>query len=610
MARSLDAAKPTITILAGMVLLGVVLSLARSVLIPIALAILLSFTLTPAVIALQRYRLSRTVAVLVVMGASVLLISSILSGISMQLHTLAIKLPEQKDNIIRKFREIQGEGPGVFETLAKFFEDLGKGISAKNELEKGVKAEPIAVKITDPGKNPLATVSSNAASVIGFVGTVGLIIALTMAMLLKREDLRNRLIRLAGHGELTSTTRAIDEATRRISRYLLIQLSVNAAFGFIYGCGLFVIGVPYALLWGFVAFLIRFVPFIGTWLAGFLPLIFSFADSQTWGQPIAVMTFTVLLGILVNNVIEPLLISRSTGVSPVGIVIAAAIWTWFWGPIGLVLSTPLTVCLAVLGRFVPALSFFDVVFGTDPALDPQEGYYQRLLARDESEAGDILETYLKEHSHAELCDHLLIPALVRAKEDYNLGHLSEDDIAYITSATTELLDDLGLQATQEPTGATGVPALLVIGCPAKDQIDELALHLFEQLMTQTGQTMTVSTKTVASELIEMIQKEKPAAAIIGAVHPGGLAKIRYLIKRLHGAFPQLQIEVGYWGLPMTDTKLPQQLKALGAAEITTTMADSCRQMESYLRMLPHMKHQELEAALAPASESADSLAIK
>jgi len=610
MARSLDAAKPSITILAGVALLGVVLSLARIVLIPIALSILLTFTLSPAVLALQRRKISRTIAVLLVMGTSIFLISSVLSALSWQLYTLASNLPDHKENIIRKIRQAQGDGPGILERLARLMEDVTAGVKSPDErvdnsIPVPIKEQPKNSK--EQPKNSLVALRETAGSVVGMVGTVGLIIAMTMAMLFKREDLRNRLIRLAGHGELTSTTRAIDEATRRISRYLLIQLSVNASFGFIYGVGLFFIGVPYALLWGFLAFLVRFIPFIGTWLAGLLPLVFSFATSETWFQPIAVVVFTLTLGILVNNVVEPLLVSRSTGVSPVGLVIAAAFWTWLWGPIGLVLSTPITVCLAVLGRFVPSLQFLDILFGTDPALDPQEGYYQRLLARDEVEAGEILDTFLEENGRAELCDRLLLPTLVRAKEDMNLGNLTAEDLTYIVSATKELLSDVGVDAELESAGATQTPTHLIIGCPAKDRVDELGLHLFQQLFAATLQVRIVSVKMVAGELIELIRTEKPAAALVSAIHPGGLAKIRYLIKRLRGSFPELQIDVGYWGLPLSETKLPLQLKKLGASQVATSMNESVEQMESFLRAYPHVKQQVVDTKAAANADEASRL---
>ncbi|MFO0965775.1 MAG: AI-2E family transporter [Gemmataceae bacterium] len=578
MTRPFDAARPSITLLAGLLALGVILSLARAILIPIALAILLAFTLSPAVVALQRRGVWRTPAVLLVAGAALVLVGGAVVALSFQLHTLAGNLPEHKENILRKLRELFGHGPGVLERLSHLFEEISAGIQPPT-------AAAIPVTVTASHKSALEALRETTGSLVGWVGSVSLVIGLTLAMLFKREDLRNRLIRLAGHGELTSTTRALDEATRRISGYLQIQLAVNASFGFVFGLGMAILGVPYPLLWGFLAFVVRFVPLIGTWLAALFPLVISFATSAAWFQPLAVVAFALILGLLVNNIVEPLLISRSTGVSPVGLVVAAAFWTWLWGITGLVLSTPITVCLAVLGRFVPPLEFLDVLFGTDPALDPRDGYYQRLLAHDEVEAGEILAAYLKEHSPAELCDLVLLPALVRAKEEANLGRLSAEELNHILAATAELTDDL--DGRREEARSSGNPACTVIGYPAKDAVDEMGLALFQKVW-DGAPLQALSIKNVAAELIEAVRHENSTAVLIAALHPGGLAKIRYLAKRLRAAFPRLRLHVGYWGLPLTDSKLQQQLAALGVDEVATTMSEALRQLDAFVRVAPHL----------------------
>ena len=261
MTRPFDAARPSITLLAGLLALGVILSLARAILIPIALAILLAFTLSPAVVALQRRGVWRTPAVLLVAGAALVLVGGAVVALSFQLHTLAGNLPEHKENILRKLRELFGHGPGVLERLSHLFEEISAGIQPPT-------AAAIPVTVTASHKSALEALRETTGSLVGWVGSVSLVIGLTLAMLFKREDLRNRLIRLAGHGELTSTTRALDEATRRISGYLQIQLAVNASFGFVFGLGMAILGVPYPLLWGFLAFVVRFVPF--SVVAGFL----------------------------------------------------------------------------------------------------------------------------------------------------------------------------------------------------------------------------------------------------------------------------------------------------------------------------------------------------
>jgi hypothetical protein len=246
---------------------------------------------------------------------------------------------------------------------------------------------------------------------------------------------------------------------------------------------------------------------------------------------------------------------------------------------------------------VAPLQFFDIVFGTDPALDPQEGYYQRLLARDEVEAGEILDAYLEEHTFSELCDLVLLPALVRAKEDQHLGRLSDDDVSYIVVATTELVEDIEAPAADKPEEP--MPPLLVLACPAKDQLDQLALSLLHKTPTPGGKIRVLDSRLVAAEVIDLVRRESPAAFLVAAVHPGGLAKIRYLVKRLRAAFPALHIQAGYWGVPQTDTKLPQQLKTLGASEVSASMSETVRQLEGFLRVAPHLKATAQTSDTAP-----------
>jgi predicted PurR-regulated permease PerM len=583
--KTLEAARPSITVLAGIVLLAAILSLARAVLIPIALAILLTFILTPFVVALQRRRVSRTVAVLSVMLAALGAIGGGIYAISVQLHDLAVDLPAHKDNLKAKVQELKGGTAGPLTRSLRMVEEVTE------EVVPGPSGSPFVTIAVKQEKTGLEVLSGAAMPLIGIIGSVGLVIALTLSMLFKREDLRNRLIRLAGHGRLAHTTRAMDEATRLMSRYLVLQLFVNAGFGLVFGLGMAALGVPYAVLWGFLAMIVRFIPYIGTWMAAVLPLFVSFAVSTGWLQPLGVIVFTVVVGLLVNNLIEPLLISRTTRVSPVALVIAAAFWTWLWGPIGLVLSTPMTVCLGVLGRYVPPLSFLDVLFGTDPALDPRYGYYQRLLARDEVEAAQVVEAYLQGHTLEELHDQVLLPVLVRVKEDLSHGHLHPDDVNYLIEATDDILEDVGLKG--EPAaplaGPEGNrPQALVVASPAKDRLDELALHLFRQLLGPRCRVEVLGLQVLLSEMLEHVRRERPEAVVLAAVHPGGLAKIRYLCKRLRQAFPHLPILVGYWGLPVDDLKLGQQLQDVGASSVAVTISESCLQLESVLKIAPHL----------------------
>ncbi len=295
---------------------------------------------------------------------------------------------------------------------------------------------------------------SMAGTVLEPVASAGLILILLTFMLIKREDLRNRVIGLLGHSRLTGTTRIIVESADRISRLLLMQLVVNSGFGVLFGAGLLLIGVPYWFLWGFLAMLLRFIPYIGSWIAAALPLLLSFAIAPGWVQPLLVLGVFVGLDLVTGNVVEPLLFGHSTGVSPVALLVAAVFWTWVWGPVGLVLSTPLTVCLVVLGQHIPRLRFLSLLLGDQPALAPHIGFYQRLLAGDRAEAFGIAHAYAVTHGRDHVGDEVIVPALRLARRDREEAGLTAEDETALFTTTLSILDrvegDVKLRAKFPP----------------------------------------------------------------------------------------------------------------------------------------------------------------
>ncbi len=300
--------------------------------------------------------------------------------------------------------------------------------------------------------------------------SAGLVIVLVIFMLVQREDLRNRLIRLVGYGRLTFTTSALEEAGQRISRYLLMQTIINSSFGLTVGWVLYLIGIPYAVLWGFFAAGLRFIPYVGAFAATIMPSALSLAVFQGWLWPILVVGIFVALELICNMVLEPLLYAESAGVSGVALLVAVAFWTWLWGPIGLVLATPLTVCVVVLGKYLPRLDFIGVLMSDQPAMESNISYYQRLLAMDQAEAAEIVEEHLKNHPAEQIYDEILVPALISARSDRDLGRLTADGEQFIFRATREILDDLdhlppksspeAAEAEKIALGANGVTATL------------------------------------------------------------------------------------------------------------------------------------------------------
>jgi hypothetical protein len=434
--------------------------------------------------------------------------------------------------------------------------------------------------------------------VMGPFGAVGLAVVLAIFMLLKREDLRNRFIRLAGRGRMTVTTKAVDEAGARISRYLLMQVIVNGTYGLAWGAGLALIGVDYALLWGFLAAVLRYVPYIGAPVAAVLPLALSVVQFEGWTQPLLVAGLLLVIEVVSNNVMEPWLYGQSIGVSEVALLIAATFWAFLWGPIGLVLSGPLTVCLAVLGRYVPPLEFFDVLLSDEPALAPDVSYYQRLLARDQDEAALIVRAAAGAAPPERLYDDLLVPALTYARRDRERDELEERDEHFILQATREVLEDLGErqasgaaeQAAAEPAGTSAVestgPKVRVLGCPARDDMDQLALEMLRQLLDPARwEVEVVPTPTLSGELLSMVQEKAPAVLCVGALPPGGLAHTRYLCKRLRARFPAAKIVVGRWGLKGNVDENRDQLREAGADQVDTTLLDTQGHLTTWLPVL-------------------------
>jgi hypothetical protein len=440
----------------------------------------------------------------------------------------------------------------------------------------------------------------------------GLVIVLVIFMLIQREDLRNRLIRLIGYGRLTVTTRALEEAGQRISRYLLMQTIINSSFGLAVGLALYLIGVPYAVLWGFFAAVLRFIPYVGPFAAAIMPSALSLAVFEGWLWPILVVGIFVALELICNMVLEPLLYSESAGVSGVGLLVAVAFWTWLWGPVGLVLATPLTVCVVVLGKYVPGMDFIGVLMSDQPAMESNISYYQRLLAMDQAEAAEIVEEHLKTHPQEQLFDGVLIPALSYARRDRELGRLTEDGEQFVSRATREILEDLNSlkpqsssevsDSSQPATTDGNSPVILakvrILGCPAQDEADELALLMFRQLLDCTKYEVEImSDAMLTAEVVARIGEKSPAMICIAAVPPGGLAQTRYLCKRLRARFPNLKIAVGRWGIESEDNN---SILLAGADKVGTTMIETREQMIQLCQISPHPEAQS-GAAAAPFS---------
>ena len=427
--------KPWVTF-AGCVLVIAVLYWAQDVLVPIALAILLTFVLTPPVSWLERW-IGRVPAVLAVVTLVFTILGLAGWGLARQMDHLAEDLPLYRVNILSKIKDVRGAGKGgSVEKLQKTIEVIKTDIGGESE-PRGSRSRPVVVTSETAAGSSFAWLGP----IVGPLGTAAVVVGMLIFMLLERRDLRDRLIGLFGNGRLTITTKAFDEAGTRVSRQLLMQSLVNLLYGVAAGIGLYFLGVPYALVWASLGAALRFIPYVGPVLGAGAPILVSLAALDGWSRPLWVMGLFVVLELFTNLVLETALYAGAVGVSQVALLVSLAFWTWLWGPLGLLMGTPLTVCLVVLGKHVPGMELVGMLMADTPPLAPEYGYYQRLLARDQSEAADLVERHIKSQSPRSVYDALLLPALNYAERDRLEQRLSLDEEAAVIDATRELLSD-------------------------------------------------------------------------------------------------------------------------------------------------------------------------
>jgi hypothetical protein len=435
-------------------------------------------------------------------------------------------------------------------------------------------------------------------SVLESLATAGLVIVLVVFMLIRYADLRGRMLYLAGYHRLTIATKALDEAGHRISRYLLMQSIINGSFGAAAGLGFFLLGVPYAMLWGFLAAVLRFIPYAGPTVAAVLPSALSLAVFPGWGQPLLVIGLILVLELASNMIMEPLLYGQSVGISEVALLVAVAFWTWLWGAVGLILATPMTVCIGVLGRYVPQIEFIGVLLGDEPAMKVPTNYYQRLVAHDQDEAAALVEAYLETHPLETLYDDVLIPTLTAAKRDHELGTLTEEDVQFIIQATRAIVEDLSPQqshpwrpvtppATSLATGlSTVTPLSQMLGCPAHDAADELALLMLQQLLDPDRYRMAImSAEMLTGEVLSMVEQQHTSLICVAALPPGAVAPVRYLCKRLRARFPECRIVVGRWGPDEAIDNPQMRFHELGVDEVGMTLLETRNQISQLSQLV-------------------------
>jgi predicted PurR-regulated permease PerM len=543
----------------------------REIFVPVALAVLLSFVLAPFVSRLQSFRLPRVVAVLTVVILGFAIIFSLGGLMVTQASRLAEALPGYETtlrNKIETLRGITGGGTGTLQRASEVLNDLKTELQSTKAgsppntsvLQQPSDSKPIPVEVRQPDPGALNTLVAIIAPLLSPLTTTGIVVIFVVFILMQRQDLRNRFVRLAGSDDIQRTTAALDEAGERLSRLFLTQIAFNAAFGVAIGIGLQVIGVPSAPLWGLIAMILRFVPYIGAFISAIFPLILAAAVGSGWEMLLLTIVLFVVLELLASQVLEPVIFGHSSGLSPVAIIVAASFWTWLWGPVGLVLATPLTICLVVVGRHVDRLQFLDIMLGDQPALTPSQLVYQRMLAGDPIEAAEQAREYLKTAPLENYYDSILTGGLGLAAADNRLGHLDAERLDRIAAMVRELVDDLdghedvqvveaaasskldsplaALVDAESDEEETRIPRVLqaprsILCIPGFSKLDEAAAIVLAQLLRRRGYGASAEQYDAMSvaKFFSLDLTETQFVCICYADRPSN-AKLHYAVRRL------------------------------------------------------------------------------
>ncbi len=586
---------PGLSIVVAVVLVAA-LYFGREVLIPITLAVLLSFLLSPLVELLRRAWLGRVLSVILAVVLALGVILGLGTAIGSQVAELARDIPQYQTTIEHKVTRLRDATLGRLADKIKSLGNqmIGSGVGAgaappqasspapAGAAPHPLQQKPVPVVVTQPTMSALQIGEKVVSPVLSPLATTGIILVVTIFTLLQKEDLRDRAIRLFGSSDLERTTVALNDAGRRLSRYFLTQLGINTSFGVIVGLGLYFIGVPNPVLWGVLGTLLRFIPYIGSWIAAALPIALAAAVEPGWSMVIWTAALYVVTELTMGQVVEPLVYGHSTGLSPLAVIIAAIFWTWIWGPIGLIISTPLTLCLVLVGRYVERLEFLDVLLGDRPPLTPVESFYQRMLADDPDEAEEQAERYLADRPLSSYYDEVALKGLQLAANDVARGTLAPAKLDHLKELIKALVREVakygdapepadkenrtvaGPTADQKavptrpppagdafdksrlaPEWRGDAPVLCIAG---RGPLDEAAASMLAQLLGKHGLgTRVVPNHAVTRTRIETLDLPHVAMVCVSYLDiSGNPAHLRYLLRRLRARLPEAPLLVGLW----------------------------------------------------------------
>lgn len=592
----------------------------RDILVPLALASLLSFVIWPLISVLRKAHFGRIGSVLVAVTVAIAGLLALGAVMAVQVTELAGDLPRYEANLRDKVRALKGASmpAGAMEkaadTLQGLQDELKKGDGTASpmapaapaapppgatQMPQGNPSNPIVVELRNRAPTASEIYQDVVKPVLSPLTTAALVLLFLIFILLQREDLRDRVLRLAGGSDLQRSTLAMSDAASRLSRFFLIQLALNVSFGVLIGIGLALIGVPSPILWGILAALMRFVPYVGTVVAAIFPIALAAAVDPSWSMVVATATLFLVAEPIAGHFIEPILLGKNIGLSPVAVVVAALFWTLLWGPVGLLLSTPLTVCLVVLGKHVPALDFLTIVLGDEPALAPEQRLYQRLLAGDAGEVAALADDALKDQKLASYYDAVVMETLKLAYLDAARGRLDRDAqialLATVQDATADLDDDAPV-AAGDPADANGPAVESTVGSSpsneagvsvaahairphvlclaARSALDETAAHLMSQLLIKHGITSEVLGRTAASQLTAASFSAASTVVCLSYFGTDSPLHVRFLIRRLKRIAPDVQIIAGFWMLRDDASTMAAWQTEAGAHFATASLSDA------------------------------------
>lgn len=572
----------------------------QPIFVPLALAILLSFALAPLVEFLRRIRFGRVPSVLISVLFAFFFIGLLGSYIGTQLGRLAAELPHYQTNLIHKIHSLKGsaDSSSVVQRGVAMFKALSDEVLG-GETETGVSPSsrqapedrPIPVRIVPQNVAPLEVIEKIAGPLLQPLAMAAIVIVFVIFILLQKEDLRDRIISLAGTRDMQRTTVALDEAATKLSRYLLLQTIINATFGLVIALGLWLIGIPNSGLWGLLAAMMRFVPYVGVPIAAIMPAVLAIAVDPHW--PLVFWTLGLYFGVeaLVGQFIEPYVYGHNMGLSAIAVVVAAAFWTWVWGPVGLLLSTPLTMCVVVLGRHVEQLRFLDVLLGDRPALAAEESFYLRLLASDPDETAHQAEMYVRDNPLSVYYDEVAIRALMLAQKDASRGALSAERCERIKHTIEGLIVNLSDREENnassmeaEPRGRIvfkpddlapswrKTPVLCVAG---RGPLDEAAAALLVHLLKRRGiRAGVVSSEDASPNNVQALDPDGVQAVLVSYLDPGNYKNARYLVRRLRKRIPNAVPIAGFWGAFEADNHYLDSVETTDCELVVTTLREA------------------------------------